>query len=44
MIQIQSNREILQIYKFKQVNIVKILFKMELKKIKLRNINIQFLK
>jgi len=42
--QIQSNREILQIYKFKQVNIVKILFKMELKKIKSRNINIQFLK
>jgi hypothetical protein len=44
MIQIQSNREILQIYKFKQVNIAKNLFKMELKKIKLRNIKIQFLK
>ena len=42
MMQIQSNPEIFQIYKFKQVNIVKILFKMELKKIKLRNIKIQF--
>jgi hypothetical protein len=42
MMQIQSNREILQIYRFKQVNIAKILFKMELRKIKLRNINIQF--
>lgn len=44
MMQIQSNREILQIYRFKQVNIAKTLFKMELKKIKLRNIKIQFLK
>ena len=44
MMPIQSSREILQIYRFKQVNIVKILFQMELKKIKLKNINIQFLK